>query len=445
MTSATAAVLPVMPPPTLTSRPSRGAGRAQRFGLGGHAHPRSQPSSAGTPADRDRPRVELRRALAALLAGCDISRRVRDQIGASWKRSIASGLTPDHVEVPFDPDVDSDGLFARAARPVLDQLALDLAGAPVGVALANALGQVLDLRVSDARLTARLDRIRFAPGFVYAEDLVGTNGIGTALAERRPAAVEGDEHFADALTSVACAAAPISDPRCGRVVGAIGLISLAADSSALMLPLAIRAAREVEQRLVDAAGVSERLVLRRFLQERRRAKGPLVFVTERTMITNAAAERLIDADDEPLLRGYAARLLSGEDGDSSRVVLGGGTAVTVRTEPLFDGGSRVGMILRLKPIADSGAVRPQGRAHRPSFGWDSLTDTEQSVIECVAGGLTNREAAERLFLSRHTVGFHLRSIFSKLGVSSRVELTRLAIEHDTDPPPQDLFALAASG
>ena len=79
-----------------------------------------------------------------------------------------------------------------------------------------------------------------------------------------------------------------------------------------MLPLATRAAREIEQRLVDAAGVSERLVLQRFLQERRRAKGPLVFVTGGTMIANAAADRLIEADDEPLLRDCAERLLSGD-------------------------------------------------------------------------------------------------------------------------------------
>jgi DNA-binding CsgD family transcriptional regulator len=47
------------------------------------------------------------------------------------------------------------------------------------------------------------------------------------------------------------------------------------------------------------------------------------------------------------------------------------------------------------------------------------------VIDLVAQGLTNREAGERLFLSHHTIGYHLRSIFTKLGVHSRVELARL--------------------
>src|ERR1700737_3467275 len=231
--------------------------------------------------------VDLRGALAAFLAGCGVPGQVRDEIGASLRRSAASGVKPDQFDVPFDPDVDVDGLLARAARPVLHQLAADLSGASVAVLLANERGQVLDRRVPDGWLSAHLDRILLAPGFVYAEDLVGTNGMGTALAQRSASVVEREEHFADALVTVACAAAPITDPRGGRIVGVIALTSLVGDGSALMLPLARRAAREIEQRLVDAAGVSERLMLQRFLRDRRRAKGPLVFITQRTMITNA--------------------------------------------------------------------------------------------------------------------------------------------------------------
>lgn len=70
------------------------------------------------------------------------------------------------------------------------------------------------------------------------------------------------------------------------------------------------------------------------------------------------------------------------------------------------------------------------RAERSAWGWDSLTETEQRVTALVAQGLTNLRVSERMFLSRHTIDFHLRQIFRKLGITSRVELTRLAIEHD---------------
>jgi DNA-binding CsgD family transcriptional regulator len=52
------------------------------------------------------------------------------------------------------------------------------------------------------------------------------------------------------------------------------------------------------------------------------------------------------------------------------------------------------------------------------------------VARLVADGLTNREVAERLFVSHHTVSAHLRHVFAKLNVNSRVELTRIASLHD---------------
>jgi len=66
------------------------------------------------------------------------------------------------------------------------------------------------------------------------------------------------------------------------------------------------------------------------------------------------------------------------------------------------------------------------RVARPAYGWDSLTDTERRVAELVSSGLSNRQVASQVFLSTHTVAFHLRHIFWKLGVTSRVELARLA-------------------
>ena len=63
-------------------------------------------------------------------------------------------------------------------------------------------------------------------------------------------------------------------------------------------------------------------------------------------------------------------------------------------------------------------------------GWAALTAAELAVAGLVAEGLTNREVAERLFVSPHTVNSHLRHVFSKLGINSRVELARLARDHE---------------
>lgn len=71
-------------------------------------------------------------------------------------------------------------------------------------------------------------------------------------------------------------------------------------------------------------------------------------------------------------------------------------------------------------------------AKRPPTGWDSLTDTERSTSELVARGLTNQQVADQLFISVHTVAFHLRQVFRKLGIRSRVELARAALERPPD-------------
>ena len=75
-------------------------------------------------------------------------------------------------------------------------------------------------------------------------------------------------------------------------------------------------------------------------------------------------------------------------------------------------------------------------ADRPAFGWDSLTDTERRVADLVAQGLSNRQVANRVFLSTHTVAFHLRHIFCKLGITSRVQLARIAGDQGTEDASQ---------
>lgn len=77
-----------------------------------------------------------------------------------------------------------------------------------------------------------------------------------------------------------------------------------------------------------------------------------------------------------------------------------------------------------------GARRSSVTSDSVSSPWDTLTESELRVVRLVARGLTNREAAAELFLSPHTVDSHLRHSFAKLGVNSRVELTRQVLRHD---------------
>ena len=92
------------------------------------------------------------------------------------------------------------------------------------------------------------------------------------------------------------------------------------------------------------------------------------------------------------------------------------------------GGRLLGALVRFAvPVSEAPLPRRthSSKSLRPTFGWNSLTEAEHSVTELVADGLTNREVATRLFLSPHTVDSHLRHIFRKLDINSRVDLVRI--------------------
>ncbi|MEU4604554.1 AAA family ATPase [Kribbella sp. NPDC023972] len=92
---------------------------------------------------------------------------------------------------------------------------------------------------------------------------------------------------------------------------------------------------------------------------------------------------------------------------------------------------------RIQAVLQAAGVRRRRWAAVPpraQQGWEALTPMERRVALLVAEGHTNRSAADELVLSVSTVGTHLRSVFGKLGVNSRVQLTRLVLERFTPPP-----------
>jgi DNA-binding CsgD family transcriptional regulator len=140
----------------------------------------------------------------------------------------------------------------------------------------------------------------------------------------------------------------------------------------------------------------------------------------------AALARAAENHSHPLARAAASEdlgcVLADEDlARACRAPLQAALAVYEQAGALRDAGrvrSRLG---------SNGSGR---RARHPLDGWESLTRIERSVAGNASEGLTNRKIAARMYLSPHTVDFHLRHIFRKLHVKSRVELTRLLVARD---------------
>jgi transcriptional regulator of acetoin/glycerol metabolism len=178
----------------------------------------------------------------------------REDIVQSWLRSSVSGVRADQLRPPYDPSVDADCRLLRAARPVLQRLADDLGDASMSLILTDERGRILERHVGDHGLRCWLDLIDVAPGFVYGEDQVGTNAIGTALVLGRPVWVLAGEHFVTVLNTMACAAVPVTDPLTGDVLGAVDISCRAEDTETLMMPFVKNAAGQIRRLLFEPMG-----------------------------------------------------------------------------------------------------------------------------------------------------------------------------------------------
>ena len=144
-------------------------------------------------------------------------------------------------------------------------------------------------------------------------------------------------------------------------------------------------------------------------------------------------ERAVDlfaAGPRPLARAYAledlgvARARAG-DIDAAVQALDGALVLFADAGATWDA-ARVRGRLRTHGVRRRLVAR-----ERAGNGWAAMTDSELAIARLVAQGLTNREVAEQLFVSPHTVSSHLRSIFAKLDINSRLALARIADERDS--------------
>src|SRR5579875_2307131 len=200
-------------------------------------------------ASRDKLPEARDRFLASQPVGDDA---VRKPILASWWRSRQWNVAADRIDLDYLRDPDPETTLARSAAPVLRRLHTQLDGQPISIILTDADGLVLSRLTGDRDLERALDGIKLAPGFSYAEDRVGTNGIGTALEAGGPAHVFGHEHYAESLERFGCAGVPIHDPVSGKTVGVIDLTCWRKDADPLMISLVKTTADQITQALLTA-------------------------------------------------------------------------------------------------------------------------------------------------------------------------------------------------
>ena len=233
---------------------------------------------------------------------------VRKPILASWWRSRQWHVAADHIELDYlrDPDLESN--LARTADPVLRHLHEQLDGQPISIILTDAAGLVLTRMTADHDLERHLDGVKLAPGFSYAEERVGTNGIGTALESGGPAHVFGHEHYAEHLEGLACAGVPIHDPVSGKTVGVIDLTCWRKNADPLLVSLVKSTADQITQALLAAGSSRDLHLLQEYVRACRRTGGIVLALGNNVVMLNDHARQVLDPGrpvrpDRPRHRG----------------------------------------------------------------------------------------------------------------------------------------------
>ena len=195
--------------------------------------------------------------------------RLRDPIADSWRRSSEAGV--DSVKTLAPRQLSHEkvrGIWEssplRVARPVLEHLLEEVGTAGSQVALiCDSEGRLLWID-GQPGVVDRAQEIHLELGAMWAEDVAGTNAMGTALALRHPIQVFSAEHFSAQVHGWTCSAAPIRDPETGEQLGVIDLSGELKTAHPHSLALVGMAARMVEAELAASRAVGHRQLIERF-------------------------------------------------------------------------------------------------------------------------------------------------------------------------------------
>ncbi|KOU18941.1 SpoIIE family protein phosphatase [Streptomyces sp. WM6368] len=297
------------------------------------------------------------------LQGESVEGSVRSPILSSWQRSRLLGLSPDQSELPFKGDFDPDAALLRAAGPVLDRLEVIFAGSRTNISLADGHGMVLARRFGEKSMVKQLPPIQILPGFVFAEQFAGTNGIGLTLAERRLCQVYGAEHFAERSQSSACTAIPLRDQLSGHIEGVLCLGYPYTEADPALIPVVRKAAEAIERRLMEQSSARERGLLQAYLDAARLARTGEHGVDGHPVGMAEFLRSELEQSDQTTLKEKATELMSADRRAVAEVPLSRGRWVTLVSHPVTSASGVEGVVVEALLPEDSERHAPAPTPH----------------------------------------------------------------------------------
>lgn len=176
-------------------------------------------------------------------------------VAASWRRCLTvHGLSPEEARSPIRLSEgelrlarEASGTLIEEATGEIDRLFSTLGRAGCCLLLTDGNGVALERRGA-AGDDKDFRGVGLWSGTVWSEASVGTNGIGTAIADERPVVIYRDQHFLSQNTRLSCATAPIRDHR-GRIAAAIDISTCREDAGEMAMTILSQAVRDAASRI----------------------------------------------------------------------------------------------------------------------------------------------------------------------------------------------------
>ena len=232
---------------------------------------------------------------------------LREPIARSWSRCSAAGLDPaDPGDRFVVHDTDPGGDLVRAARPVLDDLADDLADTRVAAILTDADARVTAMRYGSRHLRPRMETAGAVLGRRFAEQETGTNAIATVHATGSGLAVEPAEHYLERWRCYTCYGHPVHHPVTGDLLGVLDLTGVDEAPGSLLAPLVRRAVRDIREELLAGARSAHRRLLGAYRDAVGRDDTPVLVLAPDLVLANRRCGDLLGAADHAVLRDLLA-------------------------------------------------------------------------------------------------------------------------------------------
>ncbi|MGP3925097.1 sigma-54-dependent Fis family transcriptional regulator [Streptomyces sp. 8N616] len=260
------------------------------------------------------------------------------------------------LDAPYLENPNLDSPLARAAIPIVNKLHEQLADDPVSTMITNRNGVVLSRVVSHEGLTTRLNRVHLAPGHVFSERYVGTNGIGTALASGRPVMISGSEHYVEALRDFHCAAVPILHPTRRTLLGAFNLTTGRQGSAGMLMALARSVAGQIESEIAAISSRRERALFHDYMEACSSVRpGPVLALNREVVMMNEQLSAAVAGPDHYALLDHAREIADDPRFEGTRsIALPSGRVAELRVSRSRREDSDAGAIFRVRVIG-----RPQ--------------------------------------------------------------------------------------